>query len=105
MAIPDYLTETDSSTTIDLGKVVYFKIYRSNAKCESAGQFSYFLAQGWDKDRMTPRINKGGMKTISFDFRRDDYLVNVECQTDAIVEDQKKVVILILGTTSVTKRS
>lgn len=95
LPVPPDLIETGSEKTVDVAKVVFFRRFKTRSKCEPAGKFfrDHFLGMGWDEKQMTSEISGGGMKTLDFDFRNEEYLVSVECQTDNVLDRERVVVI------------
>jgi hypothetical protein len=69
-------------------KVVIFKRHGSNISCDAVGQHfrTYFTELGWDPNRMT--VNHTG-----FDFRKEDYLVSVECEAGKHENAVKKIIV------------
>jgi hypothetical protein len=93
--VPTVLEKVHTEKSVDNGKVAIFDSYKTSAHCEDVGQHfrSRLIEKGWDRQSMTVRSNRGGMDTISYDFRNGDYLVSVECQTDIAADNEKSIVI------------
>src|SRR5687767_14674553 len=72
-------TEVDSEKTLHIRKVVIFTNYKSDATCKAVGEHfrNYFIGESWDSNRMQVRQSRGGMKTLDFDIRNDEYLISV----------------------------
>jgi hypothetical protein len=91
LSVPDKFTYINSEKHLDIGKVAIFKKYKAEMSCKDAGEHfrNYFLEQGWNREQMSERVSKGGMSTIDFDFRNNDYLVSIACER-AVAENANK---------------
>jgi len=85
-----------SEHTSDIGRVVNFRTFKSQASCDLLHGFyrDYFISKGWDVNRMSQRQSRGGMDSIDFDFRDSEYLISVSCQSDVREEDEKQITIM-----------
>ena len=91
--IPHDFIAAKSDKTLDVGKVVISREFRSNASCEVVKNhfFEHFITLGWNRDRMEVEQSRGGMESLDFIFRDADYLVWVSCQSDVQKEAAKQI--------------
>ncbi len=87
ISVPD-AASLGMETHRDFRKIVIFKKYRSASSCDAVGRHftKYFTELGWDPTRMTTVRS-------AFDFRKDDYLVSVECEASKGDEEMKRIVL------------
>ena len=80
--LPDGTAWPCTEITRDISKVVVWKRYTSDKSCEAIGKHfrDRFVENGWDPNLMSVGESGGGLATTDFDFRKDDYLVSVECE-------------------------
>lgn len=93
--LPDNFSPTDSTKNTDVSRIIFFRNFKSVSACDDIGRHfqNYFIEIGWDRGRMETRLTRGGMETLDFDFRHDDYLISVECQNDVKPSLEKKIVL------------
>jgi hypothetical protein len=91
--IPNNFVAVSSDKTLDVGKVAIFRRFSTSASCEAARQgfFTHFLNEGWSPNQMEIEQSRGGMKSLDFIFRNNDYVVWVACQNDVSDESDKQI--------------
>ncbi|MBK8813641.1 MAG: hypothetical protein IPN69_23325 [Acidobacteria bacterium] len=82
LPIPDEFVFKKKLDSVDIAKVAYFRDYQSSRPCSEVGApfREHLLAQGWDPNEMSVRDAGGGLVVTSFEFRKGEYKVVVECE-------------------------
>jgi hypothetical protein len=96
LPIPESFAAGKSEKTRDIRKVVIFRRFNSNDSCKSAGELfrNYFMDQGWNKDQMKVTQMRGGMGVLDYEFRKDEYVVSVECEHPTASDDANKIFVI-----------
>jgi len=84
LPLPPRLVSLRSRTTRDLSKVAIFRDMVTDSECADIGDHftKYFISKDWDKSRMKTALEGGGMKSMEYSYRDNEYLVSVECEAE-----------------------
>src|SRR5205809_1083882 len=82
LPIPENFSAGKLEKTRDIKKVVIFRHFNSTEPCNPAGEHfrRYFIDQGWNKEQMKVTQLGGGMGVLDYEFRKDEYVVSIECE-------------------------
>lgn len=88
----DYIA-VSSDKSLDIDKAVVTRRFKSKVSCELARNhfFTYFIDMGWNREQMEVEQSRGGMDSLDFIFRNDDYVIWIWCQNDVPDEAQKQI--------------
>ena len=95
LPIPSDFVDIGSDKTLDLGKVVITRRFKSKKSCEFVREnfFSHFIKEGWKRDQMTEEQSRGGMESLDSIFRDNDNVVWVACQNDIDDKNEKQIIV------------
>jgi hypothetical protein len=96
LPIPENFSTGKSEKTRDIKKVAIFRRFKSNESCKSAGEHfrNHFIDQGWNKDQMKVTQMWGGMGVLDYEFRKDEYVVSIECEHPTASDDANKEIVI-----------